>query len=151
MADSKSMPESNRTLGDAAVDGLLAGVGAGLVMAAYLWVVGLLQGTPTAVTFGRFDPGGSAAPLTGGLVHLGVSAVYGAGFAMARRIASGLPGIGRAPGWLLGGVFGLLLLAVALGLILPGTNAAMRDVPLVHLAVAHLAYGVTLGILSSRR
>jgi len=143
--------QTNRTFGDAAVDGLLAGAGAGFVMAAYLWVVGLVQGLPAATVLGRFDPGPAASPLTGALVHLAVSGVYGAIFGLGWRLSGSLPLLRRVPVWALGTAYGLLLLGVAWLVILPGTGALVRDVPLPHLALAHLLYGATLGILAGRR
>ncbi len=151
MADGRRMTETNRTFGDAAVDGLLAGAAAGFVMAVYLWVAGLVQGLPTAAVLGRFDPGQSASPLTGALVHLAVSGVYGAIFGLGLRLVGGLPLLRRVPVWVLGTAYGLLLLAVAWLVILPGTGALVREVPLLHLTLAHLLYGVTLGILAGRR
>jgi hypothetical protein len=119
-------------------------------MALYLWIAGLVQGTSTAETFGRFDPAQTASPLTGALVHLAVSAVYGVIYGLGWRLAAGLPVLRRAPAWMAGAGYGLVLLALALGVILPGTASTVREVPLVHLAVAHVLYGVALGLLARR-
>jgi len=151
MTDSKRVSQVERTIGDSAVDGLLAGVGAGFIMAVYLGVVGLVQGQPLGAMLGRFDPGPTASPLTGVLVHLAVSGVYGAIYGTGRRLTAGWPVLRSVPGWLLGAVYGAVLLAVAWGVILPGAaSAALADVSLAHMAVAHLLYGLTLGILAKR-
>ena len=85
-----------RTAGDAAVDGLLAGAAAGVAMATYLVVIGLVAGEEPTVVLARFDPSGAgaAAPLIGGVMHLAVSAVYGLLFGLIYR----LTGRGRLAG-----------------------------------------------------
>ena len=52
----KTVDERRQTAGDAAVDGLLAGAAAGIAMAVYLVVAGLLAGEGPASVFARFDP-----------------------------------------------------------------------------------------------
>jgi hypothetical protein len=151
MADSRGSSDSNRAWGDAAVDGLLAGLAAGLLMAAYLWLAGLLQGVSIGALFARFDPGQPASPLTGALVHLAVSGVYGVAYGLGLKLAGGLPLAQRAPGWLLGAAYGLALLGVAYGVVLPGTGSPLRELPPIHLAAAHLLYGLALGRLAGRR
>ncbi len=56
MADSELLAARQASLGEAAVDGLLAGIGAGAAMAAYLVLAGLLMGEAPGVMLGRFDP-----------------------------------------------------------------------------------------------
>jgi hypothetical protein len=137
------------TSGDAAVDGLLAGAGAGVLMAVYLAGAGLAAGEPVGVMLGRFDPGGTGAAVTGALAHLATAAVYGVLFGLAwhavRRWRRGLPG------WLAGLAYGVALLALANGVFLPLTNPALAEIPPVHLWAAHLAYGLVLGMLVGRR
>ena len=54
--------ERRHTAGDAAVDGLLAGAGGGIAMAAVLVASGLLAGAGPASTLARFDPSGRERP-----------------------------------------------------------------------------------------
>src|SRR5690242_7556896 len=87
--------------GDAAVDGLLSGVAAGLLMAVFFLAAGALGGQGWAATLQQFDPGLTPTPLTGAVTHLAVSGVYGILFAslwrlmgrMWRRLPAGLAGL----------------------------------------------------------
>ena len=144
MTDRKVVIPKQTTIGDAAVDGLLAGGGAGLLMLAILVVAGLAAGDTLATILSRFNAGGSGSAGAGLLTHLAVAAVYGIIFALLawftprswrRRIA----------GWLAGLVYGLLLLALAEIVLLPGTQSPLQEVPAVTLALAHIVYGVSLG------
>jgi hypothetical protein len=149
MADGKRSLQTKETLGDAAVDGLLAGGGAGILMAVYLWIAGLTLGISAGAMFSRFDPGGTASPVSGLLIHLAVSGVYGAIYGLGRRLTAGWPALARLPGWLAGGLYGAILLALAWTVILPGTASPVREIPLVHLAAAHGVYGLVLGRLGA--
>ncbi len=135
------------TIGDAAVTGLLAGIVAGLGMAAYLVLIGLLVGDAPAQMLARFDPSGAgtAAPVAGALIHLAVSAVYGLLFGLIYWLVGRGRLAGRAGGILLGLAYGLVLLFVAQGLLATPAAAPLREVPAVHLAAAHLIYGAILG------
>ena len=112
----KMVSERRHTAGDAAVDGLLAGAAGGVAMAAVLVASGLLAGAGPASTLAHFSPAGSASPLTGGLIHLAVSAVYGLLFGVIYRLVRR----GRLAGWpagvILGMVYGAVLALVAQGL-----------------------------------
>ncbi len=145
----QSWPQSKRTWGDAAVDGLLAGVAAGLVMAAYVLVVGLLAGRTWQAILAQFDPGLSPLPLTGALTHLAVAGVYGALFGVAwRALLRAWP---RLPAMAAGLAFGLALWALA-ALVTSSRPSGewLRALPAVHLAVAHLLYGSLLGVTLQR-
>ena len=61
------------TTGDTAVDGLLAGGMAGVLMAVYLTVAGLTWGDGISATLGRFDPGGTASPVVGAFTDVALS------------------------------------------------------------------------------
>jgi hypothetical protein len=145
----QSWPQSKHTWGDAAVDGLLAGVAAGLVMAVYVLVVGLLAGHAWQTILAQFDPGQSPLPLTGGLTHLAVAGVYGALFGVTWRLLQRIwP---RLPAAAAGLVFGLALWALAV--LVTSTRPSgewLRALPAVHLAAAHLLYGVVLGVALQR-
>ena len=144
--------ERRHTAGDAAVDGLLAGACGGVAMAAVLIASGMLAGAGPASTLARFDPSwaGSASPLAGGLIHLAVSAVYGLLFGVVYRLVGRGRLVGRAGGVVLGLAYGLLLLLVAQGLLSSPAGAALREIPTLPFAVAHLVYGVVLGWLVAR-
>jgi hypothetical protein len=148
MMKSDSVTQRTATLGDAAVSGLLAGGGAGVVMMLYLAAVGLAQGDALGTTLGRFDagvvgPGGS--PLVGLLAHLATAAVYGALFGGAGRfVPKGWRG--RVPSWLAGVGYGLILWGLALAALLPALATSLRAIPPLHFAIAHGLYGLVLGI-----
>ena len=136
----------NPKTGDAAVDGLLAGLGAGVVMAVYLLITGMLAGEAMGTIMGRFAPGGEATPLTGALSHLAVSAIYGAVFGVVT-----LPLRKRIPAWAAGLVFGMVLFLVAQYALLPGTGSSLLEMSPVHFGIAHLLYGGMLGWQVGRR
>ena len=150
---SDSVTRRTATLGDAAVSGLLAGGGAGVVMMLYLVAVGLTQGEAFGATLGRFDagvvgPGGS--PVVGLLAHLATSGVYGALFGMGWHLLGRRWRRNPAATLIAGAVFGLALLAVAQWIILPGTDSALKEFSLAPFALAHLLYGLALGWLIGR-
>lgn len=148
----RMISERRHTAGDAAVDGLLAGAGGGIAMAAVLVAGGVLAGAGPASTLARFDPSGagSASPLTGGLIHLAVSAVYGLLFGVLYRLIGRGRLAGRAAGALIGLAFGLVLLLVAQGLAATAAGAALREIPALHFGAAHLVYGAVTGWLVAR-
>lgn len=147
----RMVSERGRTAGDAAVEGLLAGVGAGIAMAAWLVFAGLLAGEGPGRTLARFDPAAAASPLTGALIHLGVSAVYGLLFGVLHRLIGRGRLTGQPAGVLLGLAYGLALLFVAQGLTGISAGAALREIPALHFTIAHLVYGAGLGWLVARR
>ena len=140
------------TTGDAAVDGLLAGGVAGVLMAVYLTVAGLTWGDGIAATLGRFDPGGTANPVVGVIAHLAASGVYGALFGVGWRLVARLWPRLLAYVWIGGPVFGLALWGLATVVFLPGAASALRAISPLHFTIAHIVYGLTLGFgLSMRR
>jgi hypothetical protein len=147
--------ERATNLGDAAVDGLLAGVAAGFVMGIYLLAVGLFGGERVADTLARFDSTGAESALTGLLLHLAVAAVYGALFAASYWVAGKLLPLLQSDRlgrwfWLPGLLFGLLLWLLANGVWLPVTGSALSEIVAAHFAIAHLLYGITLALLLLR-
>jgi hypothetical protein len=136
------------SLGSAAVDGLLAGAGAGLLMALALAAAALTGGEGPAVALGRFDPGMSGEPLRGMLAHLAMAGVYGALFGAAYWL--GLRRLGRLPLWLLGLVYGMILLILAVGVTLPAAGSPLQEVPVWQMAIAHVVYGAALGLIFER-
>ena len=134
----------NVMVGDAAVDGLLGGVIAGIAMAVYLVVVNLIGGEGFAVLI-RFDPNG-ASPLVGTLLHLAVSGVYGAVFGIGSKWMSRF----NASMWVIGILFGAALFALAVLVILPTSRSATAGIPMVHFGIAHAIYGFVLGWIVNR-
>ncbi|MFQ5407308.1 MAG: hypothetical protein ACE5FI_02660 [Anaerolineales bacterium] len=149
MADD-NLAHETATAGDAAVDGLFAGFSAGVLMAAYLVLAGLVAGEGPGAVLGRFAAAGAAPPLLGALSHLAASAVDGMVFALGWRLVR-RAGWSRLPAWSGGLLFAAALLLVAELAILPASSSPLREIPLVHFAVAHVVYGMALGWLVGRR
>ncbi len=145
----KPIPVHTTTLGDAAVDGLLNGVIAGLAMALYLAMSTALQGQVPWAVLSAFDASTKSSPLVGLVMHLAVSGVYGAVFGLLWKSTHRLVPAAW-PGWLLGLIFGLLLFLVAELVLLPSTPTALREIPFYHFGIAHLIYGAVLGWLIGR-
>ena len=137
---------SSTSLGDAAVDGLLGGLGAGIAMLLFLLIAEFLGGVGPAMVLARFDLGSTASPLTGVLTHLAVASVYGLGFG----ILWALTAVDKLPAGLTGTIYGFALFVLAETVMLPGTNSALLAIPIWSLALAHLVYGATLGWLVHR-
>jgi hypothetical protein len=130
--------------GDTAVDGLLAGVGGGVIMVLYLGLVGLWLGEDLAIMLGRFDPGAAGLPFVSGLAHLAMSAIYGILFALGWRLLL-RRWLGRAPLWLTGLTYGLILFWAAMAIGLPLSDSPLSNIPTPHFATAHAVYGAALG------
>ncbi|MBI4790321.1 MAG: hypothetical protein HY782_25085 [Chloroflexi bacterium] len=133
--------------GDAAVDGLLNGVLAGLAMGLYLAASALLWGDAPATVLARFDPSAQPSPVVGTLLHLAVSGVYGALFGIIWEFAGRSRVNVRA--WMGGLAYGLLLLAIAATAITSGATW-LKAIPFIHVTVAHIIYGLALGYLTGR-
>ncbi len=151
MADRTSlMAHKRKSIGDVAVDGLFAGMTAGLAMAAVLLVLGLVSGASVTETLGRFDPGSSRSAVVGALLHLAVSGLYGSLFALVYRPLRGrLPVLDRA-GWLGGVAYGLALWLGAQLVLLPGLNAGLIGIAPWQFAVGHVVYGAILAYALER-
>ncbi len=139
-----------KTTGDVAVDGLLAGMAAGLVMGAVLVVLGLLEDAGPLQTLGRFDPADGGSAVVGGLLHLAVSGIYGVVFAIIYRFMSGRWAEIKRYSWLLGAGFGLALWLAAQFVFLPGLNSALTEFSPLTFALGHLVYGGSLGFFLGR-
>jgi hypothetical protein len=150
MTEQRRVYEQEQTTGDAAVDGLLAGVGAGIVSAIYLVIVGLISGYTLATIIGPFDPTQGNA-LVGGLVHLAVSGVYGVLFAVLYRWLGRRWSWANNRTWLFGLLYGLVLLLVAEGASQAGIDTAFSGLPMVNTALFHLIYGLVLGLILGKK
>jgi len=145
MSNAAQQKSREKKRGDTAVNGLIAGILAGLVMAAYLVLAGVLSDVPPAVMLGRFDPALEARWLNGTLAHLAVSSVYGVVFAfLFAAMVHIRPSLLRF-GWLLGLVYGLALLTMARGVVLPIADSSLLQISTGHLLIAHAIYGLLLG------
>ena len=142
---------SSMKAGDFVVDGLFSGLLAGVVMAAYLLVAGLLAGDNPVDLLAGFSPGSDAAPLTGALMHLAVSGIYGGVFGGSWLVSRFW--WNAIPGWqagLLGLAYGFVLWLLAQSVVLPATGSIFAGLPGIQTLVAHVLYGVVLGILFMR-
>lgn len=138
-----------KRFGDRAVDGLLAGVAAGLVMALVLAVAGLLRGEAVATLFHRFAPSEEASALSGFLAHVAVSAIYGLIFALLRRAMPRSWRVGTTS-VVAGMAYGVVLLALAQLVLLPGSGSSLLALPPLVLAAGHVVYGLALGWLLAK-
>ena len=138
------------TYGDAAVDGLLAGFGAGVVMGVYLAGVGLLWGEGPGAVLARFSLCGEAPAVQGALTHLAVAGVYGVTGGLLYHTWRRFPWLQSLPAALCGLGYGLFLLAVAQGVFATGISVPLSQVPPLQMATAHALYGLSLGALLGR-
>jgi hypothetical protein len=137
--------------GDAAVDGLLSGVAAGLLMAGFLVAAGIIGGESWDWVLRQFDPGLTPTPLMGAVTHLAVSGVYGILFASLWRPLARV--WSHLPAWLAGLVYGLLLWLLAATVTAARANSGgdwFQGIPPAQLVAAHLLYGLCLGWLVGR-
>jgi hypothetical protein len=118
--------------GDAAVNGLLAGLAGGAAMLVFLVIAGLLQGDQILGTLGAFAPSGDGNPFMGALAHIAVSAIYGAVFGVLMPFLSS-----RIPFWIAGASYGLLLFLVAKYLLLPGAGSVLLSIGSLRFGIAH--------------
>lgn len=137
-------------LGDAAVEGLLAGMAAGAVMAAFILLVEWVTGSAPLMVLGYFDASGGGSPLAGLFTHFAVAGVYGVIFGLITARLTRVPRM-----WMIafGIVYGIAIFAVAEWVILPRTVSALAQVPFRVMALAHGIYGAALGVVfaSERR
>lgn len=152
METSKRMMRSVR-VGDAAVEGLLSGILAGVVMALVIAGIEMLAGVSPLAALAYFDAGSSASPLSGAFTHIAISGMYGVVFGilalLIARTVGGREGNGLR--LMMGALYGLLLFAIAEWVILPRTNSPLREMPLWGFASAHVIYGMTLSWWMSRK
>lgn len=134
---------------DAAVDGLLYGLAAGLLMAMYLLAAAWTAGLSPGQVLGGLAPSSSASPLSGALTHLAVSGVYGLLYGLALRTLSRKPPQGTGA-WAGGLIYGTVLWALARVVLLPASGSSLLDLPPAHVAIAHALYGLALGFLMGR-
>jgi hypothetical protein len=152
MAHIEQSKDRELSPGDAVIDGLFTGLLAGLAMAAALVLAGWSSGEHPVQVLTRLTPQQLNAPLSGFLLHLAVSGIYGMVYGviwwLVLRVRQFQPSLMTA---LVGGAaYGLLLEAAAQAILLPGSGSALGQLPMWQLALAHLAYGLVLGWLLYR-
>lgn len=152
MGTHNTLPNNrSATIGDTAVDGLLAGIGSGLLMILFLVITtSFLNETPFTL-LGKFNPSNGHHWLQGLLSHLAVSTIYGLVYAVALVVLSFMWPAAKRLSWALGLLYGLSLSLIARGWLLPLTDSALLDIPATLFITAHLIYGLTLGALIMRR
>src|SRR5689334_5709909 len=128
MIESKQLAYNERKLSDATLDGLFGGLAAGVAMAAYLMVWGLIAGVGSGGVLAMFDPGQRGVALTGALTHLAVASVYGILFGLICWALRRVVRLG-AQVWLVGAIYGLALLLVAKAVVLPAGGSALAEIP----------------------
>lgn len=139
--------------GEAAVDGLFAGVIAGMVMAFFLLIVRLFAGQGLIDAFSVISVGLTPEPSFGVLSHLAISGVYGIAYGLLDQFLLGkwLKHFPPASSILLGLIYGVVLWSIAVLILLPGTASPMRYLPTTILLASHLIYGLVVGFLAGRR
>lgn len=138
--------QKKKSLGDTAVDGLVAGLPAGVGMAVVLALAGLVSGRPPLVTLSYFDPTHNGRWLTGLLAHLAVAAIYGVVFALLMAAVGRIRPLLAQPVVLWGMAYGLGLLMVAHGVWFTAVASPLTQIAGWQMAVAHLVYGLILGL-----
>jgi len=118
-------------------------------MLVFLIAGGFLSGHTPAQVMGAFDTT-DGLPLRGTLIHLAVSCVYGTLFALLTR---GLAGLLRSSAMvsLLGLFYGFLLWLIAVTLLRQAAASLLAVAPALVFLLAHLAYGLALGLAISRQ
>jgi hypothetical protein len=150
MAEINTIGYRDISTGDAAVDGLAGGVVGGVLMAVYLEAAGLVMGESLGRMLGRFNPQEGDSLLVAFLLHLAVAGVYGILFGILYRAAVILRKdlLAPLPSAVLGLVYGILLLVLARGVLLPGAGSTLMEIPLLHFGIAHLIFGISAGLLA---
>jgi hypothetical protein len=150
MSKSQPLIRARYAPGDAAIDGLLNGAAAGVMMAIYLMISGVLTGAGLAATLSAFDLGQGASPVRGALIHLAVAAIYGMVFGLIDRLIERSRPVGRGGTMMMGVTFSMLLWLITQIALAAGITVALNSLPPVHLAAAHALYGLMLGWLTGR-
>jgi len=147
MVDGAKVMHRENKFSDVVVDGLFAGVLAGLVMAAYLAITAVVRSEMPGALFSRFHPAEVASPWTGFLLHLAVSGVYGLLYGCLYYLACTLPRLVIFPrrALALGIGYGAVLFSLAWYILLPASASPLLQIPYWDFGLAHLVYGLVVG------
>ena len=129
------------SLSETAVEGLFAGLVGGIAMLLYLLAVGLLSAEGVSTTLDRFSIQAPPNPLQGALLHLAVSAIYGLFFGMVWSLLGR-----RVSSWMVAVLYALAIYLLAQFVLLPGAGSPLLEIALPYFALAHLVYGLVLGL-----
>jgi uncharacterized membrane protein YagU involved in acid resistance len=139
------------SVGEAAVEGLLGGIGAGLAMGLFILGLGALLGASPLTVLTYFNAGDNVSPWTGLFTHIAVSGMYGVVFGIGLMLLARLMGSRTRDWWLVVGlVYGVLIFGIAESIILPDTHSALQDLPVWVMGIAHVLYGIILARLTTR-
>lgn len=144
------LPTATKTTSAAIIDGLLAGVLSGAGMGVLILAIEWTLGHNPLEVLGWFAPSSDRSPVVGGLAHLAVSGIYGMLFGWLAHLTHSRRG-SRFPTWLLGLLFGLAIFLFAELVRLPGSLAALENIPIWLFGLAHGVFGVLLGWLFERK
>lgn len=150
MRETREFANQKYGIGDNAVEGLFAGLLAGIGVGIFLLVAGLLSGNSISelLQTGGGEP--ATSPLGQLLTHLAITGVYGALFGVLYRLVAGLRRP-RLPSWLFGLLYGAALLLVTRLLLRSGVDLVVQLFSWPQLISAHLLYGLLLGSNSAFR
>ncbi len=135
--------QSTKSMSEAAVDGLLSGMLAGVAMLVFLVIGGMIIGSTTLETLQSLGSEQGGVPFAGFFAHLGIASFYGLLWGPAWRW---LRRYSTLPGWVLGMFYGILLFILAQSLVqtLPAPLQELNDTLML---AAHCVYGVVLGLV----
>lgn len=149
----KSITKPQISPGDLAVDGIFTGIEAGIIMAVYLVAVSAQNHISPVELLSAFSFSSSPTWISGLLTHLAVSSIYGIFFnigiyftfckSSSLKVSFFVPFSGL--------IYGSLLWIAAEFYLFDFTTFQLKAMPANILLVAHLIYGVVLGILVQRR
>lgn len=153
MDGTKIKPTTQISAGDLAVDGIFTGIEAGIIMAAFLVAVSAQNQISPVELLSAFSINSYPTWISGILTHLAVSSIYGIFFNLGIyfffRKSSNLKVSFFVP--FSGLIYGSLLWIAAEYFLFGLTAFQLKDMPANILLVAHLIYGLVLGILVQRR
>jgi hypothetical protein len=98
----------------------------------------------------RFDLSTAGNAVTGGMLHLATSAVYGIGFGVLYQLISRRWILSTRASWVVGVLYGLFLFTVAEIVLLSGFETNLSELSAFEFALFHIVYGLTLGIVLER-
>jgi hypothetical protein len=139
-----------KKISDLAVDGFIAGILSGMAMGVVLFLGEWILGGMAGEFLNLFSPFANYPLVSGGLVHLAVSSIYGLVFGLVVFLVYKILR-GRLPLAVLGLVYGLVLFFLAQTAFVTGIGSALQAIPGWLFLLAHLMYGGLLGFLMGRK